>query len=228
MGGVAGMTTRQDLVTRLWGGRDPFDGYAATAPADVQGWNFDHRYLAEAIDRYRPALVVEVGVWKGASVLTMAGRMRQIGCPGLVLAVDTWLGSSEHWTNPDYTGLIPRFFGYPLLYFHFMNNIVHARLRDHVLPLPQDSANAAEIVAALGLSPMVIHLDAAHDEASVTADLTRWWPLLARGGMMIADDYDATGQVWPSVGRAVDTFLKRTRHEAFEASPYKCRFIKPA
>jgi hypothetical protein len=222
------VTIRQHLIARLWAGKDPFDGFTATMAPDLQGWNSSHPYLIEAIDRFRPALVVEIGVWKGGSVLTLAERLRQMGCPGVVLAVDTWLGSSEHWIDPALTGLIPRQFGFPLMYFQFLSNVAHAGLTEQVLPLPQDSANAAEIVAALGLAPAVIHLDAAHDEAAVTADLDRWWPLLAPGGMLIADDYDATGRVWPSVGRAVEAFLDRTPHEGFAALPYKCRFTKPA
>ena len=221
------MGVRQELITRLWHGNDPYADFTPMMPADEQGWNSDHPYLPEAIDRYRPGLVVEVGVWKGASVFTMARRMRAVGCDGVVLAVDTWLGSREHWLHPTHRLLIGRQHGFPLLYFQFLSNVVHAGLQEYVLPLPLDSANAAEVVRELNLAPVVIHLDAGHDYASVTADLERWWPRLAPGGMLIADDYDATGVVWTSVGRAIDDFSARTPHEAFAAQPYKCRFVRP-
>ena len=87
---------RDEILHKIWRDVDP---YANTPklPPDIQGWNSTHRYLTDAIDHRRPDIVIEVGVWKGASVLTMARRMRDIGCDGVVIAVDTWRGSAEHW-----------------------------------------------------------------------------------------------------------------------------------
>lgn len=86
---MANGSVRRDLLDRLWYGRDPYLGFTSSMAPDLQGWNSDHTYLTEAIDRHHPGVVVEVGVWKGASVLTMARRMRDTGCDGVVLAVDT-------------------------------------------------------------------------------------------------------------------------------------------
>jgi hypothetical protein len=218
---------RRSLVETLWYGQDPLAGYPAQPP-DLQGWNSGHAYLTEAIERLRPDIVVEVGVWKGASVVTMAERMREIGCPGVVIAVDTFLGSADLWLNPAIMRQIQRVHGYPLLYYTFLGNIASLGLQDFVLPLPLDSANAAEVLAARGIRPAVLHIDAGHDYDSVMTDLARWWPLLRPGGVLIADDYDASRAVWPTVARAVDDFRARTPHTAFEALPYKARFGKPA
>ena len=217
-------TVRRDLMARLWRGIDPLVDLKMTLPPDTQGWNSQHHYLAEAVDRYRPGIVVEVGVWKGASVLTMARRMRDIGCDGVVIAVDTWLGSSELWLDQRVNAQIPRLNGLPLLYYVFLNNVAAEGLQDYVLPLPLDSTSASEVLDKLDIRPSVLHIDAAHDYASVVTDLTRWWPLLQPGGTLIADDYAA----WATVTRAVDDFVARTPHQDFAASPYKCRFGKPA
>ena len=222
-----GGSVRRGLVDRLWHGRDPFVGFTPSMRPDLQGWNSDHVYLSEAIDRHRPGIVVEVGVWKGASVLTMARRMRELGCDGVVIAVDTWLGAADHWLDPNLQRMIPQMNGFPLLYFVFMTNVVAEGLQDYVLPLPLDSANACEVLHATHIRPVVLHVDAAHDYGAVTADLERWWPLLQPGGTLIADDYDATYQVWESVSRAIDDFRNRTPHQEFDALPYKCRFTKP-
>jgi hypothetical protein len=218
---------RRGLVEKLWHGLDPMASFPASAQPDLQGWNSDHAYLAEAIDRHRPEIVVEVGVWKGASVLTMARRMREIGCHGVVLAVDTWLASADHWLDPALWPLIQRVHGYPLLYFIFLGNVAAEGLQDYVLPLPLDSINASEVLGARAVRPSVLHVDAGHDYASVTTDLEHWWKLLQPGGTLIADDYDATRVVWPEVGRAIDDFRARTAHTDFAAAPYKCRFSKP-
>jgi hypothetical protein len=217
---------RRRLIDTLWYGVDPLAGYA-TQMQDLQGWNSDHGYLADAIDRHRPDVVVEVGVWKGASVITMARRMREIGCHGVVIAVDTWLASADHWLDPALKQQVVHMHGYPMLYFIFLGNVVADGLQDYVLPLPLDSVNACEVLRARKVSPTVLHIDAGHDYASVMADLRHWWELLAPGGTLIADDYDATRRIWPEVRRAVDDFLARTPHVGFAAQSYKCRFSKP-
>jgi Methyltransferase domain len=218
---------KRAVTETLWQGQDPLAGYPVQQH-DLQGWNSDHAYLAQAIDRHRPDIVVEVGVWKGASVVTMARRMREIGCNGVVIAVDTWLTSSEHWLDPTSGPPVARMHGYPLLYFTFLGNVVAEGLQDYVVPLPLDSINAFEVLWGRNIRPSVLHVDAAHDYASVSTDLEHWWKLLLPGGTLIADDYDPAGKVWPSVGRAVDDFKARTPHEDFTALPYKCRFSKPA
>jgi hypothetical protein len=218
---------RQTLIQSLWHGQDPLIGFAPATQPDLQGWNSNHSYLTEAIDHHRPEIVVEVGVWKGASVLTMARRLREIGCDGVVIAVDTWLGAADHWLDPDLKRQIPQTHGFPLLYFVFLGNVAAESLDNYVVPLPLDSVNAFEVLWAKGVRPSVLHVDAGHGYASVTADLEHWWKLLLPGGTLIADDYDVTNRAWPEVCRAVDDFLARTPHEDFAASAHKCRFRKP-
>ena len=185
---------------------------------DVQGWNSDHHYLTDAIDRYRPGLVIEIGVWKGASVITMARRMKERGCDGCVLAVDTWLGSAEHWLN----GEIPKHpDGTSALYDVFRSNIAHAGLDDYVVPLPLDAQSAATVVDRLGLRPAVLHLDGSHDYVSVMRDLRTWTPLIQPGGMLIVDDYD--NPCWPDVKRAVDELIGVTN---IQSEAGKCRVVK--
>ncbi len=214
---------RRDLLARLWHGLDPFLDLKTSLSPDTQGWNSEHTYLAEAVDRHRPGIVVEVGVWKGGSVLSMARRMRQIGCDGVVIAVDTWLGSEEHWFDPRLYAQIPRLNGLPLLHFIFLSNVIAEGLQDYVLPLPLDSATACDVLTKLDIRPAVLHIDAAHDYPSVVADLERWWTLLRPEGTLIADDYTT----WPTVTQAVDDFVARTPHREFAAFPNKCRFSKP-
>lgn len=185
---------------------------------DTQGWNSDHPYLTDAIDRYRPGLVIEIGVWKGASVITLANRMRDLGCDGCVLAVDTWLGSAEHWLHDE----IPRHpNGTSALYDLFRSNVLRAGLDDYVVPLPLDAQSAATVIKAVDLRPVVLHLDGSHDLASVTRDLEAWWPLIQPGGMLIVDDYDSPD--WPDVKRAVDGFFLGVN---IESEANKGRMVK--
>ena len=218
-------TTVLDKIHR---GKSPYAGFPSRRySTDDQGWNSHHGFLDAAIRSDRPGIVLELGVWKGGSAIHMAKTMRDLG-QGVIIAVDTWLGSWEHWENEERFEDLMLTFGYPTLYHTFLSNVVMHDVQDYIVPLSLDSANAAFVIARKDIRPELIHIDAGHDYDAVMSDLRRWWPILAPGGVLIADDYDPAGVVWPSVRDAVNDFLGRTSHYDFEAQPFKCRFRKPA
>jgi hypothetical protein len=214
------------LIDRLWRGHDPFQGFPDNLfEYDLQGWGSQHPYLTEAIELLRPSVIIEVGVWKGGSTVFMAQTAKALGLPTVVIAVDTWLGSSEHWLHPDYFAQMSFLGGYPALYHKFISNVLRAEVSNHVLPIPIASVGAAEILRSLGVTASVIHLDGAHDYDSVTTDLLSWWPLLAPGGVLIGDDYLPAGG-WVAVRNAFDDFFG-DRGLTIENLPEKCRVRKP-
>ena len=202
-----GVSPRARLIATLWQGREPFLNFTPSTPPDLQGWSGSRDpWLEQAVLALRPRIIVEIGVWKGASTLFMAETMRSHGIPGVVVAVDTWLGSVEHWRNPDWFASLRITEGRSGLQQTFMANVVAADLQDYVLPLPLDSVNAAELLHAVRLQADLIHLDAGHDERSVGNDLQAWWEILRPGGQLIGDDYYPTGDLWPGVRKAFDRF----------------------
>ena len=221
--------TRHEILAALWHGRDPFaDPPSALRALDLQGWRSDHPFLAEAMADWRPRVVVEVGAWKGASTLHMARALADGGIVGTVIAVDTWLGAVDHWADARLFAELACEHGYPSLYRTFLANVLREGLADHVVPLPLDSVNAAELMALRGVRADVIHLDAGHEEASVAADLVAWWTVLRPGGLFLCDDYDALGGRFPGVQRAVDAFCRSHAIEGPWALRGKCKFIKSA
>lgn len=218
------MDLRRDLIQRIWHNVDPFEGYPATIdPPDLQGWGSNHPYLTEAVERFRSAVVVEIGVWKGGSVATLASAIRAQKIDGVVIAVDTWLGSSEHWRIPDIYPLLEVRNGLPQLYDRFMKNMISLSLTDLVLPLPLDSTNASIIIGAADLKIDLLHIDAGHDFDAVYNDLRHWWPLLKVGGLLIGDDYN---EAWPGVVKAFDLFFSELGVGCFEHYQNKCRIMK--
>ena len=214
--------TRQMLVDRLWRGYDPFQDFPGNLfEYDLQGWNSQHVYLTEAIELLRPSVIVEIGVWKGGSTVSMAETAKARGVATVVIAVDTWLGSSEHWLDPAHFAQMSFLGGYPALYHKFISNVIRAGLGKYVLPVPIHSVGAAEILGSLGVIPSVIHLDGAHDYDSVTADLRAWWPLLASSGVLIGDDYP-----YVHVRNAFDDFFGGLGLK-IESHSIKCRVRKP-
>ncbi|RVT94944.1 class I SAM-dependent methyltransferase [Sphingomonas crocodyli] len=217
---------REELVARLWRGSDPFAHFPASIyQVDKQGWNKNHHYLTEAIGGDRQ-LVVEIGVWKGGSTIAMAERMRELGVDGAVIAVDTWLGSVEHWVEEQWTPHLGLVHGYPSIQRKFMANVTDSCVQDYVVPLPSDSINASEIIKWFGIQADVIHIDAGHDYASVMADLSAWWPVLKPGGLYIGDDYHENGVHWPGVYDAHNDFFSAIDVAEFEFVDGKCRLRK--
>jgi predicted O-methyltransferase YrrM len=219
----------EEISQKLWRGYDPYYGFPhKTVKPDLQGWASQHRYLTDTITARRPRVVVEVGVWKGASVLELARSIRTNGLDAVVIAVDTWLGAWDHWTNDHLQGELGFEFGYPTIYRTFLTNMILGEVKDIVIPLPLDSGNAQHTLESFGIFPDVVHIDGAHDFDTVLSDLTHWWSVLTTGGTIIMDDYFDLTPMWPDVLKAVRTFLERVDYTEFEAEEPKCRFVKCA
>jgi predicted O-methyltransferase YrrM len=193
---------------------------------DLQGWSSQHALLVQAIES-GPRIVVEVGVWKGGSVVFMAELLRERNADSVIIAVDTWLGSWEHWARPDWRSDLLLKNGYPTFYRTFQRNIVACHVQDYVIPLPLDSVNAASLLRSCGIVPDVVHVDAGHDYRSVLTDLETWWECLRPAGILVADDYDPAGRIWPSVKNAVDAFVREAAPLNFEAVLPKAIMKKP-
>ena len=215
---------RDELLTRIWRGVDPYEG-VTTDRTDFQGWNSTHPWLTETIEEGMPSVIVEVGVWKGTSVITMAEKIRDMGIDAVVVAVDTWLGGFEFWINAFYRDL--RFErGYPTLAQTFLSNVVAKDLQDYVIPLPMDSLSASRLLEFHRVRPEIIHIDGCHEYGSVALDIQHYWPLVAPGGTLIGDDYRESGP-WPGVRKAFDEyFAAGHRADKFENGGGKCRVRK--
>ena len=144
-----------------------------------------------------------------------------------IIAVDTWLGSWEHWIYPPFFPELSLESGRPTLYHKFLNNVLVEEVEDYIVPLPLDSANAAQLLKMLNIRPQMIHIDGGHDYDAAASDLRRWWPLLSPGGILVVDDYDKERKFWPDVERAVDDFVAALGSHEFEAASCKCRITKP-
>ena len=218
------MTMTKDIWQKaLWGDSDPYGNVDAEL-VDMQGWASTHFYLSHAVEELKPNIIVEIGVWKGGSVITMGRRMRELGIDGAVIAVDTWLGASEHWLNREWHDSLRLHDGYPSLYKTFAANIAHEGLQDYVIPLPLDSVNAAHVLMSKSLEADLIHIDGGHDFDSVTNDLKLWWPMIREGGLLIGDDYHPFGDTWPEVRRGFHTFFNV---DYVRNTGGKCVIMKP-
>jgi hypothetical protein len=225
---VMPMSVYDNLVGKIWRGYDPYYGFPhKIIKQDLQGWASQHRYLSDTVARQRPNVVIEVGVWKGASCLEFARAIQVNRLDAAVIAIDTWLGSWDHWIDDSWHRELAFEFGYPNIYRTFLANMVLGEVSKNVVPLPLDSVNAWHTLKNFEIIPEIVHIDGGHDFQTVSTDLSNWWSLLAPGGTMIIDDYFENGEWWPGVREAVRAHLKETSFTRFEAENNKCRFSKP-
>lgn len=192
-----------DVMRRIHG-TNIYNGFVPTFPEDRQGWNSEHTSFEEIIRGLRPLVVIDVGAWKGASTIYLADLMKRNGVAGTVIAVDTFLGSVEHWDRSSgFAGLIPHRFGMPLLYEQFLSNVVRCGAQDRVVPLALTSTGAGVLLRRLGIQAGLVHIDASHDYEDVLRDARTYWDVLAPGGFIVGDDYN---QDWPDVIKAANQF----------------------
>ena len=178
-------------------------------PNDVHGWGIDHLLYKKMVSVMAPKVVVEVGVWKGATTISFAEQLKRQGNGGTVIAVDTWLGAVEFWTRFINTPERDLQFvnGYPSVYYTFLSNVLRHEVQDFVVPLPSPSTMAAQILTTKGIRADIIHVDGSHEYADVKSDLYTWWKLVADDGVLFGDDYT---RHWPGLRRAVDEFTNET------------------
>ena len=195
-----------DLMEAIHG-RDVYRGFDyRNSERNPAGWGSTSPAFTELIRQIRPALIVEVGSWKGASAIHMAECAAEEGLPTKILCIDTWLGALEFRMDRDdperFRALECRH-GYPQVYYRFLANVCHAGHEKRIVPFPLDSASAALWLMAHGVRAGLIYIDASHEEEAVYQDLLDYREVLAPGGKIFGDDW-----AWASVRAAVSSFAK--------------------
>ncbi len=206
---------------------NPYAGFDPKAlQLDLQGWGSDNPIFASLIANTKPAKIIEVGSWKGASAIHMANLQKKYGIVGEIVCVDTWLGTAQTWLerkDANYTALQ---FGRPMVYYQFIANVIHTGHTGTITPFPTDSLTGAAVLAARKVSADAIYIDAGHDFDHVSADLQAWWPLLRAGGIFFGDDYHP---MWQGVIDAVQGFAKKNGLQVFtDPFPDKWHIVKPS
>lgn len=203
------MNRFENIVKLIYNGVNPYDNFNySNYKLDLQGWNSEHEFFVDTIALNKPKLLLEVGTWKGGSAVNIIDNAMKNDNDAVLICVDTWLGSSEHWDhnneNHKQLGIIESLNlvnGYPNLYYQYLANMCHKGLQNNVVPLPQTSIGASEIFARLGIKFDFIHIDASHDAVSVYEDIKAYFPLLAEGSVLIGDDIN-----WDSVKAGHDRY----------------------
>lgn len=191
----------------------------------AQGWTT--AYYPAAVKEFlltksEPVVIVEVGTWLGASAIQVADIIRDLGRNDVILCVDTWLGSPEHFFS------LPKKNGFPQIYRQFLQNIVDHNHTNRVLPIPLPSLQAADILKTVLYSSRgadLIYIDAAHECLPVYMDILTYWHLLKPGGLMLGDDFT---EHWPGVKQAVKQFSSEIKLPYSILNDWVWRVDKPS
>jgi len=162
---------------------------------NIAGWCDYMDFWDEAIATApRGAILVEVGVFCGRSLIELAKRAKAANKSLRVVGVDTFRGSAEHAEGlkklPN--GALAR---------EAWNNLDNAGVLDDVTLMVCESVTAANLLADAEIH--AVFLDASHDQASVREDIRAWWfdtNTMAIGG----HDY----HTFPGVKAAVEEFFE--------------------
>jgi len=159
-------------------------GYSSDAPRDER---IDElTWLAtQASTRNR---IAELGSWQGHSMLAMADSMPT---DGIAYAVDMWRDTQDMAPYNDRCKDDPEF-----LANSFRNNIGPELIDSgRVRPVRMSTVTGANFLRERGVKLDMIFIDAAHDYASVKADILAWQPLLEPNGLLCGHDYWHQGVV---------------------------------
>lgn len=159
-------------------------------PPPVPGWLGDgaRELLAQSVSE-RTSLVVELGAWVGLTTRFIADRAPD----AVVITIDHWNGSPEHFQNPEWKSALPA------LFETFLALCWDYRRR--VIPLRMTTLEGLRLVAGQGLKPDLIYVDAEHSYEAVIGELELIHELFP-DTVIVGDDYDWKG-IAPAVNDAV-------------------------
>ncbi len=160
----------------------------------LEGWcsRLKASVLIDLILTMQPQTVVEVGIYGGKSFVPMAYALKQTGS-GIAYGIDPWKSdisavgmediNLDWWAKLDHEKIMN----------DFLKKVREFKLQKQISVIRATSTEAPPIYDI-----DLIHIDGNHCEEMAYKDVTKWAPLVRKGGIIIFDDVD-----WPTTAKAV-------------------------
>jgi hypothetical protein len=190
------------------------DPVPLTDPLSIDGWCTLEKsdYLRRVMLHMKPSLALEVGVWKGRSLIVLGQAMTEVnaatGRQGLVIGVDPYERARQVAGCVDPRHLDwAKSIDWDSVYLDALANVKRF-CPDTCLLIRSTSAAVAGIVRA-GLD--LVHIDGCHSVEHSCADVNRFLPLVRVGGLVILDDIN-----WDTVKDAYQILRDNCEAERIE------------
>jgi hypothetical protein len=159
--------------------------------------------LADLIVSLRLRTFVEIGVYKGRSLLPIATMFRVLG-EGTAIGIDPWsaqhaLQHDDHAFDADSANAWVEQQPWDETYQGVADRIELYGLSDHCQLIRMTSEEAAPQFADGSVD--MVHIDGNHDRAAVERDVELYLPKLKAGGVLVLDD--ATWDAVRPIGEAL-------------------------
>ena len=181
----------------------------ASIPVDYGGGSGSAKALviADLIAKHRIQNTVEIGVYRGRSLLPVATMLRISGA-GVATGIDPWsageaLQEETHAVGPEVNEWV-RQHDWEGTYQSVVDRIESYLLTDHCRLLRMTSEEAAPQIPDASVG--VVHVDGNHDQAAVLRDAELYLPKLSPGGFLVLDDAS-----WDSIRPVVEELRTRLK-----------------
>ena len=167
-------------------------------------WGGKCDIFANLIKKTNPKIIIELGAFLGDSTITMAKSLKENNINCVIITIDTWLGSQEHWRK-DKCNLLHLYdnfeYGISSLYNKFITNVLLENVEDYIIPMPITTDTAFDVLNSLNIKSDLIYMDADHREDVIYNDLIKYSRLLNENGVIFGHDLD-----WVDVKKAVERY----------------------
>jgi predicted O-methyltransferase YrrM len=169
---------------------------------DWTSWHFPNWVKLLRARRTKRLRVLEIGSWEGRSALFFLNHL-----PNATLTcIDTFAGGQEHQEAAARSAKDTRV-------LRTVEKRFDANTRAFRKRVEKIKSNSTDALVALGLKDRrfdVAYIDGGHRASEVYSDGMLTWALMARGGLVIFDDYqwDEMPRKMDNPGPGIDAFLK--------------------
>jgi predicted O-methyltransferase YrrM len=174
----------------------------ASIPVDYGGGSGSAKALviAELIARHGIRDTIEIGVYRGRSLLPVATMLRITGA-GVATGIDPWsvdaaIQEDTHAVGPAVNDWV-RSHDWEGTYQSVVDRIEQYLLTDHCRILRMTSEEAAPQIEERSVG--LVHVDGNHDRAAVERDVELYVPKIVPGGFIVLDDAS-----WDSVRPVIE------------------------
>jgi predicted O-methyltransferase YrrM len=142
--------------------------------------------FVELIDREKPDLCVEIGVFGGSSLISQALAIKNNN-KGVIYGIDPWenAASLEEMVHQDHKNWWGNL-NFEEVYLHCKGHIKKNKLEKHCVLIKDKSENVVDQFENESID--ILHIDGNHSETLSYKDATLYLPKVKVGGHIIFDD----------------------------------------